>query len=312
MLGIPPEEFAIDWNKVVFNMLTIKGIYGREMYETWYEMTVMLQSGLDISPVITHRFASGDRGGVRHGGGRRGGQGHPALEGLRRMYAVRDAAAGELDEIRAAGLFKPERVIELPAAGHRRGRRRRGPQLLRQQLPRPRGPPGADRGRAGRRWTAGATAWRRVRFICGTQEIHKELEAKLSSFLGTEDTILYASCFDANGGLFETLLGPEDAVISDALNHASIIDGIRLCKAQRYRYANSDMAELEAQLQGRGRARGAADRHRRRLLHGRLRRPARRDLRPGRAATTRWSWSTTRTPSASSARAAAARPSSTA
>ena len=87
-----------------------------------------------------------------------------------------------------------------------------------------------------------------VRFICGTQEIHKELEAKLSSFLGQEDTILYGSCFDANGGLFETLLGPEDAVISDALNHASIIDGIRLCKAQRYRYANSDMDELEAHL----------------------------------------------------------------
>lgn len=84
-----------------------------------------------------------------------------------------------------------------------------------------------------------------VRFICGTQDIHKQLEARLSEFLGTEDTILYPSCFDANGGLFETLLGPEDAVISDALNHASIIDGIRLSKAKRYRYANNDMAELE-------------------------------------------------------------------
>ncbi len=88
-----------------------------------------------------------------------------------------------------------------------------------------------------------------VRFICGTQTIHKDLEDRLSGFLGTEDTILYPSCFDANGGLFETLLGPEDAVISDALNHASIIDGIRLCKAQRFRYANDDMADLEAQLQ---------------------------------------------------------------
>ena len=87
-----------------------------------------------------------------------------------------------------------------------------------------------------------------VRFICGTQTIHKELEDRISAFLGTEDTILYPSCFDANGGLFETLLGPEDAVISDALNHASIIDGIRLCKAGRYRYANDDMADLEAQL----------------------------------------------------------------
>ncbi len=87
-----------------------------------------------------------------------------------------------------------------------------------------------------------------VRFICGTQDVHKELEGRLSEFLGTDDTILYSSCFDANGGLFETLLGPDDAVISDALNHASIIDGVRLCKAQRLRYANNDMAELEAHL----------------------------------------------------------------
>ena len=87
-----------------------------------------------------------------------------------------------------------------------------------------------------------------VRFICGTQAIHKELERKISEFLGTEDTILYTSCFDANGGLFETLLGEEDAIISDELNHASIIDGVRLCKAQRLRYKNSDMADLEAKL----------------------------------------------------------------
>ncbi|WP_421325751.1 aminotransferase class I/II-fold pyridoxal phosphate-dependent enzyme, partial [Aeromonas veronii] len=87
-----------------------------------------------------------------------------------------------------------------------------------------------------------------VRFICGTQDQHKALEQKMSAFLGTEDTILYSSCFDANGGLFETLFGAEDAIISDALNHASIIDGVRLCKAKRYRYANNDMAELEAQL----------------------------------------------------------------
>ena len=87
-----------------------------------------------------------------------------------------------------------------------------------------------------------------VRFICGTQTIHKQLEDRISAFLGTEDTILYPSCFDANGGLFETILGPDDAVISDALNHASIIDGIRLCKAQRYRYANDDMQDLESQL----------------------------------------------------------------
>jgi glycine C-acetyltransferase len=87
-----------------------------------------------------------------------------------------------------------------------------------------------------------------VRFICGTQDSHKQLEQKLAAFLGMEDAILYSSCFDANGGLFETLLGPEDAIISDALNHASIIDGVRLCKAKRYRYANNDMTELAAQL----------------------------------------------------------------
>jgi len=88
-----------------------------------------------------------------------------------------------------------------------------------------------------------------VRFICGTQDLHHDLEARLSSFLGTEATILYSSCFDANTGLFETLLGPEDAIISDALNHASIIDGVRLCKAQRFRYANADLTDLERQLQ---------------------------------------------------------------
>ncbi|HWU75856.1 MAG TPA: glycine C-acetyltransferase [Rhodanobacter sp.] len=88
-----------------------------------------------------------------------------------------------------------------------------------------------------------------VRFICGTQDLHKQLEAKIAAFFGTEDTILYAACFDANGGLFEPLLGEDDAVVSDALNHASIIDGIRLCKARRFRYANSDMADLEKQLQ---------------------------------------------------------------
>jgi len=95
------------------------------------------------------------------------------------------------------------------------------------------------------RWGYGLAS---VRFICGTQSVHKQLEARLSEFLGTDDTILYGSCFDANGGLFETLLGPEDAIISDELNHASIIDGVRLCKAQRFRYRNNDMADLEAKL----------------------------------------------------------------
>src|SRR5208337_4948487 len=95
------------------------------------------------------------------------------------------------------------------------------------------------------RWGYGLAS---VRFICGTQGVHKQLEAKISEFLGTEDTILYSSCFDANGGLFETLLGPEDAVITDSLNHASIIDGIRLCKAKRLRYQNNDMNDLEERL----------------------------------------------------------------
>ncbi len=103
-----------------------------------------------------------------------------------------------------------------------------------------------ESGRAGLdKWGYGMAS---VRFICGTQAVHKELEERISRFLGMEDTILYSSCFDANGGLFETLLEPEDAVISDALNHASIIDGVRLCKAKRYRYKNNDMADLEAQL----------------------------------------------------------------
>ena len=88
-----------------------------------------------------------------------------------------------------------------------------------------------------------------VRFICGTQDTHKKLEQKIAEYFGTEDTILYAACFDANGGVFEPLLGDKDAIISDSLNHASIIDGVRLCKAVRYRYANADMADLEKQLQ---------------------------------------------------------------
>ena len=128
-----------------------------------------------------------------------------------------------------------------------------------------------------------------MRFICGTQTIHKELEARIARFLGTEDTILYSSCFDANGGLFETLLGEEDAIISDALNHASIIDGIRLCKAQRHRYANGDMAELE-----RAAGRGAATRAPGSIatdgvfsMDGDIA-PLDAHLRPRRASTTRW------------------------
>ena len=153
----------------------------------------------------------------------------------------------ELTKIKAEGLFKPERVISsqqqamvkvnendvinlcannyLGLANH--------PDLI------------AEGQRALAKYGYGMAS---VRFICGTQTPHKKLEKKISEFLGMQDTILYSSCFDANTGLFETLLGPEDAIISDALNHASIIDGVRLCKAQRYRYANNDMKDLEAQL----------------------------------------------------------------
>lgn len=165
--------------------------------------------------------------------------------------SVRDDVRTTLDEIKAAGLHKPERVIGTPqsatvavTSGGRPGEVLNfcannylgladHPEVV------------AAAHEALDRWGYGLAS---VRFICGTQEVHKELEQRLSSFLGQEDTILYSSCFDANGGVFETLLGAEDAVISDALNHASIIDGIRLSKAQRYRYVNRDMADLEKQL----------------------------------------------------------------
>ena len=137
--------------------------------------------------------------------------------------------------------------------------------------------PEVDRRRRTRRSTTGATAWPRCGSSAARRSSTRSSSDALSEFLGTEDTILYSSCFDANGGLFETLLGAEDAVISDELNHASIIDGIRLCKAQRLRYTNNDMADLEAQAAGR--RPGAplpADRHRRRLLDGRQHRQPRR------------------------------------
>jgi glycine C-acetyltransferase len=165
--------------------------------------------------------------------------------------SVRDDLRATLDEIRAAGLHKPERVIGTPqsAAVTVTGGGRPGevlnfcannylgladhPEVV------------AAAKEALDRWGYGMAS---VRFICGTQEVHKQLEDRLSRFLGTEDTVLYSSCFDANGGVFETLLDERDAVISDALNHASIIDGIRLSKARRLRYANRDLADLEQQL----------------------------------------------------------------
>ncbi len=153
-----------------------------------------------------------------------------------------------LAEIDAAGLYKRERVITTHQTAHIAVST--GQQVLNlcanNYLGLADSPELAAAARAALdRWGYGLAS---VRFICGTQQLHKDLEAAISRFLGTEDTILYSSCFDANGGLFETLLGPEDAVISDELNHASIIDGIRLCKAQRYRYRNRDLADLEAKL----------------------------------------------------------------
>ncbi len=163
--------------------------------------------------------------------------------------------ARQLDEIRQAGLYKTERVITSPqdariqvdgdqpvlnlCANNYLGlaEHQAVVQAAREAL---------------EQWGYGLSS---VRFICGTQSIHKKLEARISEFLGTEDTILYSSCFDANGGLFETLLDAEDAILSDELNHASIIDGVRLCKAQRFRYLNSDMGDLETKLKEAGDAR---------------------------------------------------------
>jgi glycine C-acetyltransferase len=153
----------------------------------------------------------------------------------------------QLQEIRDAGLWKPERVIGSPQGANVAVLDREVLNLCANNYlglaDDPRVVAAAHE--ALDRWGYGLAS---VRFICGTQEIHKELEAALSDFLGTEDTILYSSCFDANGGIFEALFDERDAIISDALNHASIIDGVRLCKAQRFRYANRDMADLEAQL----------------------------------------------------------------
>ena len=165
------------------------------------------------------------------------------------MFAsVQQGIDEELNEIRSAGLFKAERVIVSPQGSSIRVAD--GAEVLNLCANNYLGL--ADDPRivsaakeALDRWGYGLAS---VRFICGTQELHKQLEQRISAFLGTEDTILYSSCFDANGGLFETLLSEQDAVISDELNHASIIDGIRLCKARRLRYRNRNMADLEDQL----------------------------------------------------------------
>lgn len=164
------------------------------------------------------------------------------------LTAYKPFVESQLNETRTAGLWKPERV--LASAQKPEARLQNGETVLilcaNNYLGLADDPRVIVAARhALDRWGYGMAS---VRFICGTQELHKELELRLAEFLGTEDAILYSSCFDANGGLFETLLGADDAVISDELNHASIIDGIRLSKAQRYRYKNRDMADLEAQF----------------------------------------------------------------
>ncbi|NLT03660.1 MAG: glycine C-acetyltransferase [Bacteroidales bacterium] len=166
------------------------------------------------------------------------------------MYqSFKDFLQDELDGIREAGLYKNERIIVSPQEAVIR--LKDGRQVLNfcanNYLGLSNHPALIEAaGNALRERGYGMSS---VRFICGTQDLHKDLEAAIARFFGTEDTILYAACFDANGGVFEPLLGEEDAIISDALNHASIIDGVRLCKAQRYRYANADMDDLEKQLQ---------------------------------------------------------------
>ena len=153
-----------------------------------------------------------------------------------------------LDEIRGAGLFKRERVITSPQGATISTQGREVLNFCANNYLGLSSHPAVIDG-ARRALETHGFGMSSVRFICGTQDLHKELEATISRYFGTDDTILYSSCFDANGGLFETLLGEEDAILSDALNHASIIDGIRLCKAERHRYPNGDMAALEAALQ---------------------------------------------------------------
>ena len=164
-------------------------------------------------------------------------------------YTIRDRLSAELQSIRDDGLFKAERVITSPQSAEIT--MQDGSTVLNFCANNYLGL--ADNpeviAAAKEALDTHGFGMASVRFICGTQDLHKQLEKKIAEFFGTEDSILYAACFDANGGLFEPLFDAQDAIISDALNHASIIDGVRLCKAQRYRYANSDMADLEKQLQ---------------------------------------------------------------
>ena len=190
----------------------------------------------------------------------------------------REFLAGELRAIREQGLFKEEWPILGPQGPEIRvaGSRRAGAQLLRQQLPRALEPSRADRRPRTGPSTSGATGCRACASSAAPRPCTSSSRSAIAAFLGMEDAILYAACFDANGGVFEPLLGAEDAIVTDKLNHASIIDGVRLCKAKRFVYEHADMADLEAKLEEARVRPLPPDRHRRRLLHGRRRRAPRR------------------------------------
>ena len=321
MLGLPAEEFAVDFATIVTSMITIKGIYGREMYETWYAMSVLLEKGPrplpgDHRPLLLPRL----RRGLRHR--RRGQAARSSWTGPPEPATPAPREPSRRQRTSGAPMFdSPRRLPRDPgrdprgraatspsgsspprsAPGSRSRAARRGPQLLRQQLPRPGRPPRGGRRRPGRRWTAGATAWRRSASSAAPRRCTRSWRrgCRTSSARRTRSCTARASTPTA--ACSRRCSATDDAVISDELNHASIIDGIRLCKARRLRYANRDMADLEARLKESRRRPAPADRHRRRLLHGRLRRAAATRSATWPSGTTPWSWSTTPTPSASSA-----------
>ena len=291
--GIPEEPIAIDWNTV-----DLRTAHDQRHLRPG-DVRDLVQDDGDAAERPRHRAGDhapfpGDRFEEAFAAIRTGETGKVLLHWIGRASDDRDRPAGARGRARGgsgvAGLEKPERVLTSPQRARVgvRGRERRGPQPLREQLPRARRPPRGDRGRARPRWSEWGYGLASVRFICGTQELHKDLEDALSAFLGTEDTILYGSCFDANGGLFETLLGEEDAVISDELNHASIIDGVRLCQGEAVPLPQQRHGRPRDAAEGGGRRADAADRDRRRVLDGRLHRQPRRRSATWPSVTTRW------------------------
>ena len=271
-------------------MITIKGIYGREMFETWYAMSAMLRSGLDISASSPTGSPAADW--AEAFATARGGQcgkvvldwsgGLSVRSGARRSCARRSTRS-------ARRALQARAPAGLAAVGARAGPAARDvlnfcannylgladhPDVV-----------AAARGGAGR---VGLRHGQRALHLRHADPAHRSWSQRLSQFLGTEATILFSSCFDANGGVFEVLLDERDAVISDELNHASIIDGIRLCKAHAAALPQPRHGRPRGPAQRGGRRAAAARRHRRRVLDGRLPRPARRDLRRSPSSTTRW------------------------